>query len=83
MRKVTTMNNIAFMEYDLNLFLVDEPDVREDQDFYTVQPSIYIQHSDGRTTREYLESIVLDLAETRMLKPDFDMAFWEQTSLSV
>lgn len=76
MKKEITMNDIAFMEYDLNLFLVDDPNVREDQDFYTVQPSAYIQHSDGRTTRHYMDSIVLDLGETRMLKADFPMDFW-------
>lgn len=75
MKKEITMSDIAFMEYDLNLFLPDE-DVKEDQDLYTVQPSAYVQHSDGRTTRFYLNSIKLDLAETRMLKPDFPVDFW-------
>lgn len=69
------MDNVTFAEWDLNLFLPDE-DVREDQDLYTVQPSAYIQYEDGRTTRFYLDSLALDLTETRMLKPDFPVDFW-------
>lgn len=69
------MDNVTYAEYDLNLFLPDE-DVREQYDLYTVQPSAYIEHEDGRTTRHYLKSISLDLAETRMLKPDFPVDFW-------
>jgi hypothetical protein len=72
---ITNMDNVTFAEWDLNLFLPDE-DVREDQDLYTVQPSAYIQYEDGRTTRFYLDSLALDLTETRMLKPDFPVDFW-------
>ena len=69
------MDNVTYAEYDLNLFLPDE-DVQEQYDVYTVQPSAYVEYEDGRTTRYYLKSIVLDLAETRMIKPDFPMDFW-------
>ena len=69
------MDNVTYAEYDLNLFLPDE-DVQEQYDTYTVQPSAYVQYKDGRTTRYYLKSIVLDLAETRMIKPDFPVDFW-------
>ena len=70
------MDNVNFMEWDLNLFLPDDVHVREDQDLYTVQPSAYIDYEDGRSERFYLESIELDLSETRMLKPDFPIDFW-------
>jgi hypothetical protein len=69
------LDNVTYAEYDLNLFLPDE-DVQEQYDTYTVQPSAYVQYKDGRTTRYYLKSIVLDLAETRMIKPDFPVDFW-------
>ena len=69
------MDNVTYAEYDLNLFLPDE-DVEEQYDVYTVQPSAYVEYEDGRTTRYYLESIVLDLSETRMIKPDFPIDFW-------
>jgi hypothetical protein len=69
------MDNVKYAEYDLNLFLPDH-DVEEQYDVYTVQPSAYVEYEDGRTTRYYLKSIVLDLAETRMLKPDFSTDFW-------
>ncbi len=69
------MDNVAYAEYDLNLFLPDE-NVEEQYDVYTVQPSAYVEYEDGRTTRYYLESIVLDLSETRMIKPDFPADFW-------
>jgi len=69
------LDNVTYAEYDLNLFLPDE-DVEEQYDVYTVQPSAYVEYEDGRTTRYYLESIVLDLSETRMIKPDFPIDFW-------
>ena len=70
------MDNVNFMEWDLNLFLPDDVHVREDQDLYKIQPSAYIDYEDGRSERFYLESIELDLSETRMLKPDFPIDFW-------
>jgi hypothetical protein len=69
------MDNVTYAEYDLNLFLPDE-DVEEQYDLYTVQPSAWIEYENGRTTRYYLKSISLDLAETRMLRPDFPVDFW-------
>ena len=70
------MDNVNFAEYDLNLFLVDEANVPEEHDFYTVQPSAYVDYTNGRSDRFYLKPIVLTLAETRMLKPDFPVDFW-------
>jgi hypothetical protein len=72
---MTSSDNVTYAEYDLNLFLPDE-DVEEQYDVYTVQPSAYVEYEDGRTTRYYLESIVLDLAETRVIRPDFPADFW-------
>ncbi len=68
-------DNVTYAEYDLNLFLPDE-DVQEEDDLYKVQASAYVEYEDGRTTRYYLDSISLDLSETRMLKPDFPIDFW-------
>jgi hypothetical protein len=73
--KRTLLDNVTYAEYDLNLFLPDE-DVQEEDDLYKVQASAYVQYEDGRTTRYYLKSISLDLAETRMIKPDFPIDFW-------
>jgi hypothetical protein len=71
----TLLDNVTYAEYDLNLFLPDE-DVQEEDDLYKVQASAYVEYEDGRTTRYYLDSISLDLSETRMLKPDFPIDFW-------
>jgi hypothetical protein len=70
-----TMSNATYAEYDLNLFLPDEQ-VEEQYDVYTVQPSVYVEYEDGRTARHYMDSIVLDLAETRVIRPDFPVDFW-------
>lgn len=72
---MTLLDNVTYAEYDLNLFLPDH-EVEERYDVYTVQPSAYVEYEDGRTIRYYLESIVLDLAETRIIKPDFPVDFW-------
>ena len=72
---MTLLDNVTYAEYDLNLFLPDE-DVQEEDDLYKVQASAYVEYEDGRTTRYYLDSISLDLSETRMLKPDFPIDFW-------
>jgi hypothetical protein len=69
------MDNVTYAEYDLNLFLPDE-DVQEEDDLYKVQASAYVEYEDGRTTRYYLDSISLDLAETRVIRPDFPVDFW-------
>jgi len=69
------LDNVTYAEYDLNVFLPDE-DVQEEDDLYKVQASAYVEYEDGRTTRYYLDSISLDLSETRMLKPDFPIDFW-------
>ena len=39
----TLLDNVNFAEYDLNLFLVDDPDIHEEHDFYTIQPSAYVR----------------------------------------
>ena len=71
----TLLDNVTYAEYDLNLFLPDEQ-VEEQYDVYTVQPSVYMEYEDGRTARHYMDSIVLDLAETRVIRPDFPVDFW-------
>lgn len=69
------MDNVNFAEWNLNIFLSDE-ELEEQYDLYTIQPSAYVDYTDGRSERYYLDSIKLDLAETRMLKPDFPIDFW-------
>jgi hypothetical protein len=65
----------TFREYDLNVFYEDlglnDLDEYEVADVFTIQPSVYELHPDGRSTRVYLESFKLSLAETRVIAPDF------------
>ena len=61
--------DIADYEYDLNIFYEDLGD--DIADVYTIQPSIYVNTVDDRALRFYLEAFKLDLAETRVLAPDF------------
>lgn len=58
------------LEYDLNVFYVDDPDIRPEDDVLWIQPSAYKQE-DGNVTRQYLKAHKLSLLETRAIAPDF------------
>lgn len=65
-----------FREYDLNVFYEDlglDEDGYENlyADVYTIQPSVYELDDQNHSTRVYLESFKLSLAETRAIAPDF------------
>lgn len=73
---------INTIEYDLNVFYQDlgtNEKTRENEwaDVYTIQPSVYVIFNDTwDSTRMYMESFELDLAETRAIAPDFPMQEW-------
>lgn len=68
-------HTVEYQDYDLNVFYEDlghdEYGVNQWADVYTIQPSKYVQYSDGIVERRYLESFKLSLAETRTIAPDF------------
>ena len=72
--------SIAVIEYDLNLFYedlgLDEYDVNQWAEVYTIQPSIYVGTVDDRALRFYLEAFKLTLEETRAIAPDFPLKEW-------
>lgn len=71
-RKVTTMSNsltisdIESTAWDLNFFFREDWDGRNSvwDEFYTCQPSLYINTIDNRSLRYYLESFSCNMQET-------------------
>lgn len=63
-------DNLDTLEYDLNVFYRDLGE--ELADVYTIQPSIYyVVKESYASSRIYMESFELTLAETRAIAPDF------------
>jgi hypothetical protein len=78
---MTTKTDQIEKEYDLNVFYRDlgtneETGENEWADVFTIQPSVYRVDGEWVSTRSYLESFTLTLAETRMLAPDFPEKEW-------
>ena len=67
------MDNL--LEYDLNVFYSDDPDIEPENDVLHIQPSAY-KYQDGIAQRQYLEAFKLTLEETRSISPDFPMDEW-------
>jgi hypothetical protein len=73
-------NTLSILEYDLNVFYAENWSEEKGttwEDVYTIQPSIYYVVKDTwASSRVYMKSFKLTLAETRAIAPDFPEEEW-------